>query len=134
MKQARQQAAERERRIIWNSDCNDSEWGNTPEQFLAVRFQQVADTQVDTVFDCTGVTTLFSHQTHVAEMWGQFPPGGVNSPRFSNWNDKIRALGKAGYDTLELGIEFCHQNDIEYFWSLRMNDIHDSFEDDGRSR
>lgn len=134
MKQARRQAAERERRIIWNNDCDDIGWFDTPEQFLAGRFQQVADTQVDTIFDCTGVTTLFTHQTHVAEMFGQFLPPGVTSPRVVKWSDNIRALGEAGYDTLELGLKFCRENDIEYLWTLRMNDIHDSWMDEEFSR
>jgi len=137
MMQARKQAAQRPRRIIWNNDCDDIGWFGAegrPEQFLAGRFQQVADTQVDTIFDCTGVTTLFTHQTHVAEMFGQFLPAGVTSPRVVKWSDNIHALGNAGYDTLELGIKFCRQNDIEYFWSLRMNDIHDSFMDEELSR
>ena len=41
----------------------------------------------------------------------------------------MRALAEVGYDTLGLATDFCHQNDIECFFSLRMNDIHDSFTD-----
>jgi len=129
MKQARKQAAQRQRRIIYNNDGNDigghpdgPDIGGGPEKFLAARLRQAVNTQVDTVFYCTGVTTLFIHLAQVGERMADFPED--IGPR-----DNIRALAEAGYDTLGLATDFCHQNDIECFFSLRMNDIHDSFTD-----
>ncbi len=126
MKQLRKEAAQRQRRIIWNNDGADVCEGHTPEKFLAAGFQQVANTQIDSVFYCTGVTTQFSHLTRVGEVTGDFFPEDLSDAYALSRRDGIRGLREAGYDTLQLATEFCHDNDSEIFFSLRMNDIHDS--------
>ena len=111
MKQARTEAAQRPRRIIYNNDGDDSGAGGTPEKFLAARMEPLLHSQVESVFYCTGVTTAFAHLTRVAETFEGYD------------------LIEAGYDPLDLTIDFCHQNDMEILFSLRMNDIHDAFID-----
>ena len=126
IRQARKQAAERARRIIYNNDGQDMIVGATPKLYLADRMEQLPGTQVDTVFHCTGVTGLFtSHIPQVGEMLGEFVKD--TSPQLDiDRRDNLRAMMEAGHDPLALAIDFCHKNDIEIFFSLRMNDIHDS--------
>ena len=127
MKEARKQAAQRPRRVIYNNDGNDIEAGGTPEQFLADRLQQLINTQVDSVFYCTGHTNKFSHLTQVAENYGEFISDDEGDARALNWRNNIRTLKAAGHDMLTLAADFCQENGLEIIFSLRMNDIHDSF-------
>ncbi len=126
----RQAARRRKRRIIYNNDGCDifSDGAKTPEGFLAQRFKHALDTQVDSIFYCTGVTTLFSHLAQVGETYGEFchDDSGANAV---NARENIRALKEAGHDTLKLAVEFCHGNQLEIIFSHRINDIHDTFVD-----
>lgn len=134
MKQLRKQAAHRARRIIYNDDGCYARPFETPEKFLKARLQQVTNTQVDSVFYCTGITTMFLHLAQVGEIFTGFAPDSLtnNAAAFAlnafapNMLNGIRSLKEAGHDILALAVDFCHQNDIEILWSLRMNDIHDS--------
>ena len=126
IKQARKKAACRTRRIIWNNDGDDIANSGTPEGFLAARHRQVADTQVDSVFYCTGTTFTFSHLNDVAEMFLDIPDD-VSSGIALVWRDNMRSLKEAGTDTLSLSIDFCRRHELEFFYSMRMDDIHDSF-------
>jgi hypothetical protein len=122
------------RRIIYNNDGCDvmEEDAGTPEGFLSKRFEPILNTQVDSVFYCTGATTMFSHLAKVGETYGEFISDS-SEPMAIYARDNIRALKKAGYDTLQLVIEFCHKNNLELFFSHRINDIHDTFLDWERS-
>lgn len=126
----REQAKRKRRRIIYNNDGCDifSEGAGTPEGFLAARFEHALDTQVDSIFYCTGATTLFSHLAQVGETYGEFRTDG-SGEHAVNARDNIRALREAGHDTLELAVEFCHDSEIEMLFSHRINDIHDTFLD-----
>ena len=115
----RRQMQHRERRIIYNNDGGDAFSGATPDRLLSRRMKWVLDTQVDSVFYCTGATTMFTHQAKVGETYGEHG-GSV---------DSIRALAGLGTDCLEEVIKFCHENDLEVFFTHRINDIHDSFLD-----
>ena len=117
----RKEMKSRRRRIVYNNDGNDvfSAAATTPDGFLSVRMKPVLGTQVDSVFFCTGATTMFTHQAKVGETYGKY--GGPA--------DGIKALEKLGTDCLAETIKFCHENDIEVFFSHRINDIHDSFLD-----
>ena len=131
----RKEARNRRRRIICNNDgCDVMEVAGTDtlEKFLARRFAKYPNTQIDSVFYCTGATTMFHHLTRVGEYYGEFVSDTPNPEGFmddnSRWTrDNIRALAKAGHDTLGMACEFCRANDLEVFFSLRINDIHDSF-------
>ena len=124
--QLRKQAAQRLRRIIYNDDGSYVRPFDTPEKFYKARLQQVVNTQVDTVFYCTGVTTLFSHLTEVGEIRGEFVTED-DPPHARRIRDAIQTLREAGYDTLRLQNQLCRQHNIECFFSLRMNDTHDSY-------
>jgi len=120
----RQKMKHRGRRLIYNNDSGDIYAGgaSTPDGFLAVRMKHTLNTQVDSVFYCTGATTMFSHQARVGEVYGKYVTKG-------NLAKNIQGLNAAGTDALELAIKFCHENSLEVFFTHRINDIHDSFLD-----
>ena len=130
MRQVRHEMKWRKRRIIYNNDSGDiyPAAAKTPDGFLSVRMKPVLDTQVDSVFYCTGATTMFSHLTKVGEVYGkQIPEGTEGFPAHIKGN--IQALAELGTDALALAVKFCHENDLEVFFTHRINDIHDSFLD-----
>lgn len=119
---SRAQALTRRRRIIFNDDGNDI-WhpaASSPEGLLSVRLQHAAGTQVDTIFYCT--THSFNYHTYNTAV------GEVFLSREDPFADNtMQAHLDAGTDPLEVAVQFAHANDIEAFWTLRMNDIHDTF-------
>ena len=126
IEEARKEAAARRRRIIYNDDGCHVRMYDTPDNFLSLRLRQIADTQVDSVFYCTGVTGMFfTHFPQVGELIGDndasLNPGKIKC------RDSMAALKKAGHDPLAMAVDFCHEESTEVFWSLRMNDIHDSY-------
>jgi len=111
----RKAAQWRRRRLIFNNDGDDIWSPNpaTPEAFLASRTSPLLDSQMDSIFFCSGRTTTLWHDTKV----GYVPDMG-SAKRFIT--DYKR-------DCLQIQIDFCRKNGIEIFWSMRMNDIHDSY-------
>ena len=68
MAELRQTAKHRKRRIIYNNDGGDM-YGRrirSVEDFLGHWTKKVLGTQVDSIFYCTGVTTVYSHDTDIA--------------------------------------------------------------------
>lgn len=119
--EARKEARHRKRRIIMNNDGNDLNRSKpddpvTPERFLATRTTPLLGSQVDAIFYCTGVFNFYSHRTKEAEI--------QKSPKTGN--RFLYKLHELGTDSLQLMVEFGHKHDIEVFWSMRMNDTHDS--------
>ncbi|MGV8095425.1 MAG: hypothetical protein AB2L24_26530 [Mangrovibacterium sp.] len=105
----------RKRRVIVNNDGNDKPASPvTAQSFLTSRTIGMEHTQVDTVFYCTGVFNLYSHNSNESEVF--------NIER-KPW---CRQLIAQGTDSLEIMTDWCHQNNREIFWSMRMNDTHDS--------
>ena len=105
----------RRRRLIFNDDGDDI-WAPepaTPEAFLASRTSGLLDSQMDTLFFCTGRTTSLWHDTKV----GSFLALGAAR----------RFIVNTGRDCLQIQLDFCRQHGIEAFWSMRMNDVHDSY-------
>ncbi len=126
MQTARKKAAQRNRRIVYNDDGGAIVTAGSPEDFLATRIRHIVNTQVDTVFHNTGQTTVFQHATDVAEtIDGAIALYGSNA-HGRRQADHIISLRNAGTDSLTLTSMFCRRHNIEYFWSLRMNDIHDA--------
>jgi len=117
--EARREASFRRRRIIMNNDGNDNPLDPvTPEAFLDRRTTPLAASHVDSIFYCTGVNNLYSHRSTVSEQMG------VNWPiPNKEW---VAALGAQGADPLEIMIRWCKENGKEIFWSMRMNDRHDT--------
>ena len=120
---AREKATHRQRRMIFNNDGDDA-WNSgaplTKEGFLSVRLDHIGDCDIDSMFYCTTMSiNSFTHDSPVTEVWTT-KDGGFSSNRMSE-------LIKAQTDPLQLAIETCRKHDIEIIWTLRMNDIHDSF-------
>jgi len=133
MAQMRREAKGRRRRLIFNNDGNDmsARPHKDPEGFLCERIVPALGTQVDAVFYCTGVTTLFDHDTNVAERSDDLHEQ-MNSKesRPINRHANMRMLREAGFDSLSLVTQRVHEAGLEVFWTHRINDIHDSFEDE----
>jgi len=105
-----------------NNDGNDARGQRegetkTPETFLARRTTPLAGSQVDAIFYCTGVFNLYTHTSSETELRGH----GDRDQLDWAWE-----LTKQGTDSLTLVADFGHQHGMEVFWSMRMNDTHDS--------
>ena len=132
MARLRKQAKERRRRLIYNDDGNDIfiHKHSTPESFLAERIVPALNTQVDAVFYCTGVTTLYDHDTSVAERSDDLHDAmKFKAPMAINRHANMHMLRSAGVDSLSLVTRRVHEAGLEVFWTHRINDIHDSFTD-----
>jgi len=137
MARMRQEAKGRRRRLIYNNDGNDLRPGklSTPAEFLQQRIEPALGTQVDSIFYCSHVTTMYAHDTDVAERFDDHADaiqaaGKPVNPEIGKFRDNMRMLRAAGKDCLEVVVERCHEAGVEVFWTHRMNDIHDSFETD----
>ena len=128
----RKKAKERRRRLIYNNDGNDmfQKLHENPKSFLSQRIIPALNTQVDTVFYCTGATTLYDHDTNAGERSDDLHDQmkfkdacAVN--RYAN----MQMLRRSGDDSLSLVVKHMHGAGLEVFWSHRINDIHDSFTD-----
>lgn len=118
---ARHKARMRPRRMIMNNDGNDlhhvdANRPTTPELFLTQRTAALAGSHVDAIFYCTGVFNYYKHDTKAGELLLREDGDGPH----------IRALLDQGTDPLELMTAFGHEHGLEVFWSMRMNDTHDS--------
>lgn len=119
----RKRARKRIRRMIMNNDGNDINLSNegfvTPELLLNSRTSPLLGSHVDTIFYCDGVNDTYSHSSKLT----QLPVNNEKAMR------TINALKEADTDPLSVMIDFCRQHGKEIFWSMRMNDLHDSSED-----
>jgi hypothetical protein len=118
----RKKARNRKRRIIMNNDGNDVFAAAkiepvNEENFLKQRTLDLAGTQVDSIFYCSGVFNNYTHPSKESELLK------YNNEIFKKYYDKLFKLGQ---DPLKMVTEFGHKNKIEVFWSMRMNDTHDS--------
>lgn len=127
---ARKAAASRTRRVIFNNDGDDAlHYGRfhtdpdapvTREGFLALRMDHIGDTGLDSVFYCTTQSiNAFTHHSEVTEVFE------TTEGDFSG--NRTRDLIDIGADPLQVAIDACREHDIEIFWTIRMNDIHDNF-------
>ena len=129
MDQTRKAARQRKRRIIYNNDGDDVIQAKTPSQtaqglsgresgeliddFLDSRARTLLGTQVDSSWYCSCMAGVrFSHQTKLGGFHGEGIP--------------LELVETYGRDSLQIQTDFCHENGLEAFWSLRMNDVHDS--------
>ncbi len=119
---ARRQATDRQRRLIKNGDGDGAVYSGceaTREGFLNLWAKGFANTHVDTISYCSWCSGLGlqTHNTKVGEIFDR--TDGV----FSN-NISVKLI-EQGTDVVEILVEFCHENNMEFFWSMRMNDTHD---------
>ena len=137
----RRAAAHRRRRIIFNDDGNGERHpnANTAEGFLDVRLRPRLETQMDSIFYCTGAST-FTHDTNIPGVrLDDAPRAGIGVPAQDTQHggrgpENARALIKEGRDVLQVVVDFAHEHDLEVFWTLRMNDIHDARDQQDLSR
>lgn len=122
-KELHQQAVNRPRRVIFNNDGNEPVYHcreTSAEELLRHRTAPLAGSQVDSIFYCTWSSGfgLFTHDTKVGQVFntneGRFEPN-----RTQEFLDK-------GIDPLAVMVNFAHDNGIELFWSMRVNDTHDA--------
>ena len=134
IKEARKQAAQRVRHILFNDDGSYNQAYDTPDKFLSLRLCPAVEAAVDTIFYCTGNTTIFrGHCPQVGEMHGELVPlSQGESDRIKL--ESIRALNEVGHDQLSLACAYCRENNVEIFFSMRMNDLHDVLWELRRSR
>jgi len=130
MAKVRQKAKHRTRRIIYNNDGCDAltAGASTIEGFLSKRMNAAIGTQVDSVFYCTGATTMFTHRAEVGETLGRQVTDS-SSAMARHGRDNLTALRELGHDPLDLAVKVCHKNGLEVFFTHRINDIHDTFLD-----
>ncbi|HAW32901.1 MAG TPA: hypothetical protein DCY03_33125 [Planctomycetaceae bacterium] len=123
MQAARQKAAWKKRRIIFNNDGNEPVYSlkeATPQALLDVRTSPLKGSQVDAIFYCTWSSgfSYFTHDTKVGNVFTE------TANKLSN--NKTAELIQNGHDPLTVMSDWCKGNDIELFWSFRMNDTHDA--------
>ena len=125
----REEAKNRKRRIIYNSDGGDM-YGydfSSVEEFLRRRTERAIGTQVDSMFYCTGDTSIYSHETDIAERFDDLMDAiEKSSEQAMRWRNNMAVLRRAGVDQLSATIRRAHQGGLEVFWSHRINDTHDS--------
>ena len=122
----RERLARRPHRLMFNNDGCDAAYfpakrESSVANFLSTRITPLAETQVDTLSYCTISSgfSLFTHNTKVGEVLDR--DLGVLKGRRNLTPDLIAQ----GTDTLQVVADYCHKNDLECFWSMRMNDTHD---------
>lgn len=120
LKEARSAAAWKSRRVIMNNDGNDSRRAKekTRQAFMESRTTPLAGTHVDAIFYCDGIWGTFTHRSPTADLRAG------SDKSYLEW--AVDLIKDGGPDPLGSIIDFGHKNDIEVFWSLRMNDTHDS--------
>ncbi len=104
-----------------NNDGNDVRTAATLTPFkqqdlFAQRTTGLIGSQVDSVFYCTGVFNYYFHKSEESERL-------VSHEGVAEYLKRLDALGT---DPLAMMVDYCHDHNLEIFWSMRMNDTHDS--------
>ena len=127
-KRARLGAARRQRRVIFVDDNYGlaHQGCDTPKGFLEPRLKPLIGSQVDTITYC-----VYAHSpTYVSHLRPKiYDAHGGSSTSDKQWTLNHKALLAAGHDPLQLAIDFAHDNGLEIFAHMSMNDCHDSFMD-----
>ena len=131
MREAREEAKNRERTLIYNNDGNDTYVGYanypgafdtstvtepmTHENFLSKRTTGLETSQVDSIFYGTGVYNSYHHNSAIADL------------RQRDWTPELFKTGDNGdtRDSIQTVLDWCKDNNREFMWSMRMNDTHD---------
>ena len=127
--ESRKNAVARRRRVIYNDDgCAVWGGGGIPEGFLKHRMHTVPDSQVDSVYFNTVMwADRFSHTPTVGEFVTESLQDG-DSAEMRELCLGFQQLADAGRDAMQLTLDFCHEHDLEFVWTYRLNDIHAVFE------
>jgi hypothetical protein len=129
LRQARNELARQERRIIMNNDGCDVLYfpkgeKATVEGFLAKRTTPLAGTHVDAIAFCP-TSSGFSYFTHDTKVGTVLRRSGHEFGIQPNTRNVASELIDLGTDCLRAVIQFGHERGMEVFWSMRMNDTHD---------
>jgi hypothetical protein len=123
MPHLRRRAAHRPRRIIYDNDGCDVFEATEPTaaNLLAQRMRQHAVGHVDSVSYCTtaGGLGMVTHNTQIGQVF-------TDQHVKPDWGNITAGLIEQGTDSLAVMVEFCRSRNLEIFFNLRMNDIHDS--------
>ena len=121
----RLEAARRRRRIIFVDDNYglSHAGSDTPEGFLAPRLKPLVGTQVDAI-----TYAVYAHSpAYISKARKRlYAAAGGTSVTDQAWAKNHKALVDAGHDPLRLVIDFAHENGMEAFAHMSMNDCHDS--------
>lgn len=121
----RLEAARRRRRIIFVDDNYglSHAGSDTPEGFLAPRLKPLVGTQVDAI-----TYAVYAHSpAYISKARKRlYAAAGGTSVTDQAWARNHKALVDAGHDPLQLVIDFAHENGMEAFAHMSMNDCHDS--------
>lgn len=122
LRSLRRQAADRQRRVIFNNDGNEPVYlckTTSSEEFLRYRTTPLAGSHVDAIFYCTWSSGfgLFTHGTKIGEVFA------TREGLFER--NLAPAMIAAGTDPLRVMTRFGRKHGIEIFWSFRLNDTHD---------
>lgn len=119
----KQNAKLRTRKVLLDNDGCDTVYECStadPLELLKQRTLYLADSKVDTLFYCTWSSGIgvYTHNTKVGSIF--------DTKDIIFKNNKTREFIEQGTDCLEIITRFCNQNNIEIFWTMRMNDVHDN--------
>lgn len=112
-------------RLLYNNDGVDNPKSPaTADSFLACRTAALADSEVDVVTYCTGIFHKYHHRSGLTDSHDFAGPieDAIHGKSFQ-W---VRDLHQSGTDPLLLVSDFARRNGRECWWSMRMNDTHDS--------
>ncbi len=122
LREQRQRAAHRGRRLIFNNDGDDVIYTKkepTAEALLALRTSPLLGSQVDSIFYSNSL--CFGHSLHNSDVMEPFT---CTEELFAD--NGLPQLMARGIDPIQVMVEFCHEHGIEIFWDMRMNDTHDA--------
>lgn len=131
LREMRRELAHKPRGIMANNDGCDclyypKDLEITVQNFLDRRTTALADedSQVGTVIYCTISSgfSFFTHDTKVGTLLTREP---ADYGLLPNTRNASQALIDLGSDCLKSVVDFGHANEMEVFWSMRMNDTHD---------
>ena len=130
-KRARAEAAQRRRRVIFNTDAEEMthEGANTVEGFLAPRLSPLVGTHVGAISYSVINGDAATYASKVQPVFGE-AHGNPTPPHpdfYEHYVANLNALIQAGHCPLQIVTDFAHDNSMEAFASVRMNDVHDSF-------
>lgn len=119
----KKEALHKRRRVLFDNDggdvaiqCREA----TPQELLSKRTVQLVESGVDTLIYTTRSSGFgqFTHNTKNGQLFN------VTADRYEN--NIAHKLVEQGTDCLEIILDYCHLNNLELFWGMRMNDTHDA--------
>ena len=140
LRKQRKKMAQRRRRIVFNNDGDDlggfsddhlteatkktKAMAATPEGLLKLRTTGLLGSQVDSIFYHSALGLKLHHGGGPYEEIYAAP-----DLKGDNLRNRINLLVNYGKDALDVMVDFCRKNDLEIFYSNRMNDMHDYYID-----